>query len=333
MSQDRRYRNSSSYHRSNRIRHERDHYRDDDRDRYRERDRDRDRHRNIDETERRRSYRDDKYSSSSSSRREHDYNERRYKDRSRDHSRDRHRNRRRRSRTRSKSSESSNERKLSRKTQSIDRNSEHSKYSRESKSTSPKKFETIKQEIIDANQMNFYPLPHHPYHYHNRRNATEDDDDEEEDDDDDDETGENESMDSGEAINKEKIHKEMQERLRQHLAAEGKVYPPPKPKASHPIFANDGSFLETFKRMQEQQQQNNINEQKQYERKLNYNYPVFGKRRGGKILKTGIVEKPRPIEDASLDTAKDAWSIYMQEVKKYKTTACDVASKTRPLLK
>lgn len=162
-------------------------------------------------------------------------------------------------------------------------------------------------------------------------------------------------------IDKEHIQKEMQERLRQHLAAEGKVYPLPRPQAHHPVFANDGSFLETFKQLQHHQQQ--MMQAHQVGGSTAYQHlpypavvvqevaepkvistviaqqpaptplPLFGKRRGGKILKTGIVEKPKPIKENETETAKDAWSMYMQEVKKYKTTACDVASKTRPLLK
>lgn len=133
-------------------------------------------------------------------------------------------------------------------------------------------------------------------------------------------------------FDKERIHKEMQERLIQHLAKEGKVYPPPKPQASHPIFANDGSFLETFKKMQEQQQQKF--EQIEGERKFVQQKPVFGKRRGGKILKTGIVQKPKLVDELSGEiNQNDAWALYLQEVKKYKNVSCDADSKTRPLVK
>lgn len=147
-------------------------------------------------------------------------------------------------------------------------------------------------------------------------------------------------------IDKEKIHKEMQERLRQHLASEGKVYPPPKPEPAqnNTIFANDGSFMEMFKKMQEQQQQGassssagggeqQPSEAKPAEVKRPLG-PMYGKRRGGKILKTGIVAKKKPIEDTSADaTPGDAWSQYMKEVKRYKSVSCDVDNKTRPLVK
>lgn len=147
-------------------------------------------------------------------------------------------------------------------------------------------------------------------------------------------------------IDKERIHQEMQERLRQHLAKEGKVYPPPKqPEASHPVFANDGSFLETFKKMQQQQQhvtqsigmpivQNTITAIKP-DKPIPTPVPMFGKRRGGKILKTGIVQKPKVIEEDSNGTSgsKDPWALYLQEVKKYKNSACDADTNTRPLVK
>ncbi|KAG4078136.1 hypothetical protein HA402_002187 [Bradysia odoriphaga] len=142
-------------------------------------------------------------------------------------------------------------------------------------------------------------------------------------------------------FDREKIHKEMQERLQLHLAREGKVYPPPKPQASHPIFANDGSFLETFKKLQEQQKQH-VHDHHKVEPSVaampvvqqQYQKPMFSKRRGGKILKTGIVQKTK-ITDESVteETPNDAWSLYLQEVKKYKNVSCDADSKTRPLVK
>lgn len=142
-----------------------------------------------------------------------------------------------------------------------------------------------------------------------------------------------------EHFDKEKIQKEMQERLTQHLAREGKVYPPPKPQASHPIFANDGSFLETFKKLQEQQQHRHHHqpqkmpvEQIPAEKKL-IPQPIYGKRRGVKILKTGIVAKQKVIDETSIDTPNDTWAIYLQEVKKYKNVSCDADTKTRPLVK
>ncbi|XP_055709365.1 peptidyl-prolyl cis-trans isomerase G [Phlebotomus papatasi] len=137
--------------------------------------------------------------------------------------------------------------------------------------------------------------------------------------------------------NKEKIHQAMEERLRQHLAAQGKVYPPPKPEPQQTtMFANDGSFMEMFKRMQEQQQktdQSTSSGSGQPEVKK-APAPLFGKRRGGKILKTGIVEKKKPVEETvPAPGTTDAWTLYMMEVKKYKNFSCDIDSNSRPLVK
>lgn len=152
------------------------------------------------------------------------------------------------------------------------------------------------------------------------------------------------AMDEDGDFDKEQIHKEMQERLIRHLAREGKVYPPPKPQASHPVFANDGSFLETFKRLQggdvgapsSTYEQYSVAPQQrlQQQRQPPQQQPMFGKRRGGKILKTGIVAKPKPIEEPDAAANKnDAWAMYLQEVKKYKSVSCDTDEKTRPLVK
>uniref|UniRef100_A0A8D8HC11 Uncharacterized protein C19orf43 n=1 Tax=Culex pipiens TaxID=7175 RepID=A0A8D8HC11_CULPI len=161
------------------------------------------------------------------------------------------------------------------------------------------------------------------------------------------------------------FQKKMQEKLQAHLAAEGKLYPKPKPgPAINPAtgFANDGSFLEMFKQMQQQttalaMMQPATSSAIIPEEPVALPYymaaaaptasapsftqtvkepvpiPLVGRRRGGKILKTGIVKKPKPIEDATADTPNDAWNLYLQEVKKYKNASCDADSKTRPLVK
>jgi hypothetical protein len=144
------------------------------------------------------------------------------------------------------------------------------------------------------------------------------------------------------------IHEEMHERLRQMAAAEGKSYPHPGGSSAvdHTdpsfVFANDGSFLENFKKMQEQYQQQQQTEaetadptQQQYvEATKPAPPPIVGRRRGGKILKTGIVAKPKVITaDQQAINAKDPWAIYLQEVQKYKNNSCDADSKTRPLVK
>lgn len=150
------------------------------------------------------------------------------------------------------------------------------------------------------------------------------------------------------------FQKKMQEKLQAHLIAEGKLYPKPKPgPAINPAtgFVNDGSFLEMFKQMQ--QQSTNVAAIPE-EPALPYYMaatpstsapsfiqtvkepvpiPMVGRRRGGKILKTGIVKKPKPIEDNTAESPNDAWNLYLQEVKKYKNASCDADSKTRPLVK
>lgn len=103
----------------------------------------------------------------------------------------------------------------------------------------------------------------------------------------------------------------------------------PQPNA----FKNDGSFMEMFKKMQEQMQPTvqkpttSVLEEK----------PVVppplmvGKRRGGRILKTGMVAKPKT--EQTVEQPKDAWSLYMAEVKKYREVCCQEEDNTRPLVK
>lgn len=96
------------------------------------------------------------------------------------------------------------------------------------------------------------------------------------------------------------------------------------------VFKNDGSFLEMFKKMQEQQQKTQPAAPAPEEIKKPV-LPAFGKRRGGKVLKTGMVQKVR--QPSSEENATDAWSVYMKEVRRYKEACCDDDSKTRPLVK
>lgn len=132
------------------------------------------------------------------------------------------------------------------------------------------------------------------------------------------------------------VHEKMQEHLKRHFAAQGKVYPPP-PKEEKPAinaatgFANDGSFMEQFKKMQDEYKL-----QQELERKRLLNEARLkslpARRRGGKILKTGIVAKSKVSDDGTESTA-DPWSLYLKEVQKYKNASCDSDSKTRPLVK
>lgn len=150
-----------------------------------------------------------------------------------------------------------------------------------------------------------------------------------------------------EPIDKEKIHKDIEEKLRETLAREGIEYNAPKPEATHPVFANDGSFLEIFKKMQEAQQESTKPTEPP---STSYappmlvtsngtvpvprpQLPIFGRRRGGKILKTGVVAKPKSTENDSNADPKDFWSIYLREVNKYKNAACDSDAQSRPLVK
>lgn len=145
---------------------------------------------------------------------------------------------------------------------------------------------------------------------------------------------------------KERIQKETLLRLQKHLENEGKKYPPAKSQASHPIFANDGSFLEMFKSMQGNMQQHQIPIQQpelpkptaiasssSASNSIARLKPI--KRRGGKILKTGIVQKQRIVEDAEeVETQpNDSWNAYLKEVKRYKNVTCSDDNMTRSLVK
>lgn len=140
---------------------------------------------------------------------------------------------------------------------------------------------------------------------------------------------------------RERVQKETMERLQKHLRSEGKHYPAPKPQASHPIFANDGSFLEMFKSMQNiiQSKPIQVTPQPQImpavpKTSATSRPPVPTiKRRGGKILKTGIVQKQRNIEETDDAQPTDSWNAYLKEVKRYKNVTCGDDNITRPLVK
>lgn len=134
------------------------------------------------------------------------------------------------------------------------------------------------------------------------------------------------------------VHEKMEELLKAHFAAQGKVYPPPK--VEKPVvnnatgFANDGSFLEQFKKMQEEFKQKQETEEKKQQTMVNNlkNLPI-NKRRGAKILKTGLVAKTIVTSEGTITT--NAYDSYYKEVQKYKnSSSCDSSdSKTRPLVK
>ncbi|EDW29823.1 GL14817 [Drosophila persimilis] len=60
--------------------------------------------------------------------------------------------------------------------------------------------------------------------------------------------------------------------------------------------------------------------------------PMVGRRRGGKVLKTGMVAKLKTQNEQDVDP-KDFWSLYLAEVNKYKSNACDTDNGKRPLVK
>lgn len=289
----------------------------DDRSRRNDRDRDRDRYK-TDDRDKHRS-RDDRDKRRDRDQRSSKYDDR--KNRGRSKSRDRYRKKR--SRSRSNSVNKRDNRKYSNhgsRSPIFEKKTEIKKYSssRSRSKTPPKKYEYIpKPSNNEVDAFKTLSKANNEYYgskYKVQPKYIEGDFDDDE---------------------KEKIHKEMQDRLKQHLASEGKVYPPPKPEPKETMYANDGSFLEMFKQMQDQHFSHTAEViQQQPVVRPPAPQPMFGKRRGGKILKTGIVEKPKPIEEFGADgQAKDAWSMYMHEVKKYKHTVCDVNAKTRPLLK
>lgn len=98
-------------------------------------------------------------------------------------------------------------------------------------------------------------------------------------------------------------------------------------------FKNDGSFMEMFKKMQEQipQPESQPTTSALEEKPVAPPPLMVGKRRGGRILKTGIVAKPKSEQQS--DQPKDAWSLYMAEVKKYREVCCQEEDNTRPLVK
>ncbi|KAF7248984.1 Telomerase RNA component interacting RNase, partial [Varanus komodoensis] len=137
------------------------------------------------------------------------------------------------------------------------------------------------------------------------------------------------------------------------------------------VFANDGSFLELFKRRMEEAAAAGgksgpgtggagAEKQKETEPRpeppgeheppgkkrsgsalsfaritvaVFYPFTQVGKRRGGSklALKTGVVAKKQKTEDEVLTSKGDAWAKYMAEVKKYKAHQCSDDDKTRPL--
>uniref|UniRef100_A0A8C2SSP0 Telomerase RNA component interacting RNase n=1 Tax=Coturnix japonica TaxID=93934 RepID=A0A8C2SSP0_COTJA len=125
--------------------------------------------------------------------------------------------------------------------------------------------------------------------------------------------------------------------------------PPPGPGGGVNVFANDGSFLELFKRKMEAEQQREREAAAAAERDAAaltdgplvplcrglLSLHQVGRRRGGNklALKTGVVAKKQKTDEEVLTSKGDAWAKYMAEVKKYKAHQCSDDDKTRPLVK
>lgn len=136
----------------------------------------------------------------------------------------------------------------------------------------------------------------------------------------------------GEVLTEEqrkKVHKQMHARLQRLQKDQPKRLVPTVPSHAT-IFVNDGSFLETFKNMQQHYAEQEASSATKLHTEESLKLPLFGRRRGGKILKTGIVEKKLPTQQQ--ETPKDAWALYLQEVKRYKNACCGGDS-SRPLVK
>ncbi|XP_055035346.1 telomerase RNA component interacting RNase [Paramisgurnus dabryanus] len=119
------------------------------------------------------------------------------------------------------------------------------------------------------------------------------------------------------------------------------------PKTAN-AFANDGSFMEMFKKKMEEEERKKRATEEQEKMKSSASEGqtsqdkkpcsmtnFVGKRRGGArlTLKTGMVAKKQKL-DSEAETGKgDAWTKYMEEVKKYKAHQCGDDDKTRPLVK
>ncbi|KAG7491571.1 hypothetical protein MATL_G00005200 [Megalops atlanticus] len=123
--------------------------------------------------------------------------------------------------------------------------------------------------------------------------------------------------------------------------------PGPRQTTGGNVFANDGSFLEMFKKKMEEEKRkaemaqghgnkDSAEEGQSTQEKKTFSVTSFvGKRRGGAklVLKTGIVAKKQKLETEVEPGKGDAWSKYMAEVKKYKAHQCGDDDKTRPLVK
>ncbi|KAK7940226.1 hypothetical protein WMY93_003552 [Mugilogobius chulae] len=120
------------------------------------------------------------------------------------------------------------------------------------------------------------------------------------------------------------------------------VSPTPASSSGSNVFANDGSFMEMFKKKMEEERRKKegqtsgvgtSTEHAPEDKKPPAVTTFVGKRRGGVFLKTGVVAKKQKQDSDSEPGKSDAWSKYMAEVKMYKAQQCGDDDKTRPLVK
>lgn len=102
---------------------------------------------------------------------------------------------------------------------------------------------------------------------------------------------------------------------------------PVKTESGHPVVALDRDYPGPSC------SSGNVSSGEESSKEVSKRAPLVGKRRGGRVLPTGVVKKKRPDEEGSEEKPKDAWSLYMAEVKRYKETSCEEDGKTRPLVK
>jgi len=101
--------------------------------------------------------------------------------------------------------------------------------------------------------------------------------------------------------------------------------------------------MDMFKKMQEANAENKASEEKSSansssststEPKKSSLMSFVGKRRGGRTLPTGTVQKLRKPEPPTEGAGNnDAWSRYLNEVRKYQEQSCEEEGKRRPLVK
>ncbi|XP_072299606.1 telomerase RNA component interacting RNase [Eucyclogobius newberryi] len=118
--------------------------------------------------------------------------------------------------------------------------------------------------------------------------------------------------------------------------------PTPASSSGANAFANDGSFMEMFKKKMDEEKRKKeaqpsgvgtSTEHAPEDKKPSAVTTFVGKRRGGVFLKTGVVAKKQKQDSEKEPGKSDAWSKYMAEVKKYKAHQCGDDDKTRPLVK